>query len=65
MSVLVIRAYRRIPARVRWLWRLHGGVSTSHLALAAAENGKGWSAFRYARIAWMPFPSWTDPGPQG
>jgi hypothetical protein len=65
MPRFIVQTYLRIPPRIRKLWGLKGGVSTAHLALAAINNGEGWSAFRFAKIAWMPFPSWTDPGPQG
>jgi hypothetical protein len=54
LPLAIIRAYLLIPARVRWLWRLSGGVSTSHLALAAALSGESWSAFRYARLSLGP-----------
>lgn len=47
--VLIIRAYRMIPARVRGV--LFRGSSTSHLALAAIAGGMGgWAAlWRYGR----------------
>ena len=48
IALVVIRAYRLIPCRIRRTWSF--GKSTSHLALAAAQNGEGLSSFRYARI---------------
>lgn len=69
LPLLIVRAYRLIPARIRRLWSF--GSSTSHLALAALLAGGGWAVLlSYCRLSWnpgpfMPFPSWTDPGPQG
>jgi hypothetical protein len=48
IALAVIGAYRLIPCRVRRVWSF--GKSTSHLALAAARNGEGFSSFRYARF---------------
>jgi hypothetical protein len=60
---LIIRAYRQGP--------LHGrlgrstGASTRALADMAAGTGPWRALWRNARLSWCPFPSWTDPGPQG
>lgn len=41
IPLLIIRAYRAIPAR----WRRFGGVPSSHLALADIAAGRnGWRA---------------------
>jgi hypothetical protein len=63
LPLAVIRAYRDGP--------LHGrlgapaGCSTRALADIAAGVSPWRALLRCAWLQWAPFPSWTDPGPQG
>ncbi len=63
IPLLIIRAYRNGPLHGRL--GPHAGSSARALADIAAGASPWRALARCARITWCPYPSWTDPGPQG
>lgn len=57
LPLTLIRAYRRIPCKVRGAWSM--GSSTSHLAEQAVAAGAGWSAVGRYTSGWKFLPTYA------
>jgi hypothetical protein len=61
----IIGAYRLIPPAARRVLFRSNGSSTAALAEITAGRGAWGALWRHGHLQFCPFPSWTDPGPQG